>query len=289
MIICNLRGGFGNHLFQISFAKGLAVASESPLWVSMKDLPDFWKDNNCSPQNRLSEIFPDLKFIDRKIIHLHRKLRPFLPQKFRLECRPIELPDHSFIFSPCNRLTVTDGYFQRKKFIEGFQMSSLDWIKSSLERFIGDHLYDSELRNTTNSVGVHVRRGDYLDENNRRLQVVSEDYYFQAMEIVIGSIRDPTFYFFSDDLDWCKWKFSSCHFKTQFPNPPKGIDPVLSDFSQLSMCQHQIIPNSTFSWWAAFLNTYSTAIKIAPDRWTADNSIDIENFLTNGIQRISEF
>ena len=104
--------------------------------------------------------------------------------------------------------------------------------------------------------GVHVRRGDYLHLANAH-PVLGIDYYREAM----GRVPASKFLVFSDDVGWCKENFRD----------PKCVvtDPAdtIVDFSMLRLCNHQIIGNSSFSWWAAWLNPHEDKVIVAPSKW----------------------
>jgi Glycosyl transferase family 11 len=102
---------------------------------------------------------------------------------------------------------------------------------------------------------IHVRRGDYVHRTQYN-PVCSLDYYRSAIELFAA---DTAFLVFSDDIEWCKQRFDSPRFTFSEQRAPS--DSVLGgnlqeeiDLYLMSMCQHQIIANSTFSWWGSWLN-----------------------------------
>ena len=121
------------------------------------------------------------------------------------------------------------------------------------ERLIREFTLDKELRLSKNSVGIHVRRGDYVD--HPRFPNLTMDYYNEALSIV----RGDTHYVFSDDIPWCREKFPERFVFIDYPD--------YICFDMLKRCNHKIIANSTFSWWAAYLGGGSV---VAPSRWFHD-------------------
>ena len=125
-----------------------------------------------------------------------------------------------------------------------------------------------------NSVGIHIRRGDYL--RNPFHGVLPLEYYEVAMDYFRARISQPVFYCFTDDPKWVRDTFPlSSHFILCSDNYSK------SDFHDLQLmatCRHQIIANSTFSWWAAWLNANPDKIVIAPNRWFSQS----ENSFSTG-------
>jgi hypothetical protein len=116
------------------------------------------------------------------------------------------------------------------------------------------------------STAIHVRRGDYLSKSSP-CQVVSIDYYRQA----IGLFPDTHFLVFSDDLDYCRRMFTGPRFS--FAEGMSDQD----DLWAMSMCQNQIIANSTFSWWAAYLNQNPDKRIIAPRSWSTRRNTTEQN------------
>lgn len=116
------------------------------------------------------------------------------------------------------------------------------------------------------SVGVHIRRGDYLDPRYRALYagICGEDYYKRAMEAVRKQISGAVFFFFSNDTAWVK-----AHYEGPDCVTVEGSDEETGyvDMYLMSRCRHQIIANSSFSWWGAWLNQNPDKRVIAPARW----------------------
>ena len=113
----------------------------------------------------------------------------------------------------------------------------------------------------TNSVSLHVRRGDYL--NLKNIGVLDVDYYTKAVEYIRKNVENPTFYIFSDDLEWCK---NSLGFLDDFIFVDR-TQTEIGDLKLMSFCRHNIIANSSFSWWSAWLNQNPKKIVIAPKGW----------------------
>lgn len=117
-----------------------------------------------------------------------------------------------------------------------------------------------------NAVAVHVRRGDYTNQEWKasHMVITSPKYYQDSIQDLRGSLVNPVFYFFSDDMDWVKKNFigNDFIFISHNINDKSYIDMYL-----MSLCKNFIIANSTFSWWAAWLSEHSGKIVIMPDPW----------------------
>ncbi len=122
----------------------------------------------------------------------------------------------------------------------------------------------------TESVSLHVRRGDYL--NSPVLGgVVGVSYYKQAIQLVYRKIKKPKFYIFSDDITWCKSELGIKKEDCKFIDWNKG-DLSFQDMCLMSRCKHNIIANSSFSWWGAYLNSSKSKIVICPKYWAGKAS-----------------
>lgn len=122
----------------------------------------------------------------------------------------------------------------------------------------------------SNSVSLHVRRGDYV--SNQKIKkdaltpsgVCTEKYYFNAIEYIQAQIENPEFFVFSDDIEWCRQnlRLESAHYADWNVGKESFVDMQL-----MSCCKHNIISNSTFSWWGAWLNGNPGKMVLVPDKW----------------------
>lgn len=158
--------------------------------------------------------------------------------------------------------TVFRGFFQSEKYFEE-EINSIKQIFGPTEEFKNkaQQVYP-ELKDKT-IAAINVRRGDYLTFPTRH-PVVSLQYIYEAVK------RLPTvdYYFVvSDDIEWCKQNI-------QLPN---CIFTTFNDYEALwllSLCQHFVISNSSFSWWGAYLSSHSNKVVVAPDTWVGPDIID---------------
>jgi hypothetical protein len=163
------------------------------------------------------------------------------------------------------------GYWQSEKYFEGIS-------KTICKHFSFPPFTDNknkallELIVHSNSVSIHIRRGDYLKNNlNWSLDI---EYYYRAIDLIKEKVNNPIFYIFSDDMQWAETniKVPNCH----FINHNKGND-SFRDMQLMSNCKHNIIANSSFSWWGAWLNNNEDKKVIAPNKWlsTMEGTRDI--------------
>lgn len=113
-----------------------------------------------------------------------------------------------------------------------------------------------------NSVSIHIRRGDYLTPISAHFNGIStEEYYDKAIKFIKSKVKNPNFYIFSNDIQWCKEKFKGDNFQIIECNTKENS---WRDMYLMSQCRHHIIANSTFSWWAAWLSPH-TGYTLRPD------------------------
>jgi hypothetical protein len=150
-----------------------------------------------------------------------------------------------------------DGYWQDKRFfVKNFIMN---FRQVTLQN---DNIKYSEIINNNNSVSIHIRRGDYLNSDNL-YKMCSKNYYTDAINIVKRQIEKPYFIFFSDDPQWVKENFDEERMCIIIGNTGKQS---FIDLYLMTKCKANIIANSTFSYWGAYLNKSSKLI-IYPKDW----------------------
>lgn len=159
------------------------------------------------------------------------------------------------------------GYWQSFKYFEQIRNVILEEfsLKNDLSNENSNTL--EKIKSKKESVALHIRRGDYISnsKNNKLYNVVGLDYYKKAIEIVNKKIKKPVFFIFSDDIDWVaeNLKISG----EVFYASSKKINMPEEELILMSKCEHNIIANSTFSWWGAWLNQNPNKNVIAPKRW----------------------
>jgi hypothetical protein len=128
----------------------------------------------------------------------------------------------------------------------------------------------------TESVSVHVRRGDYLTPENVALfgGICTEDYYRRAMELMRQKFPDCQFYLFTNDKEWAGGIAASTvrggildSADVTLVELPENDRKDYAEFALMSKCRHHILANSSFSWWASYLNQNPDKTVIAPDAW----------------------
>jgi len=130
---------------------------------------------------------------------------------------------------------------------------------------------------SSNSVAVHVRRGDYvnLKSASKLHGVLPVKYYQEAVKIINSKIQNARYFIFSDDLQWCKANLGKKIDNAVFVGSGKKMQPW-EDFDIMKSCKHHVVANSSFSWWAAWLGMGTDSgkqnVTIAPQKWFAHQS-----------------
>ncbi|MDR2672033.1 MAG: alpha-1,2-fucosyltransferase [Coriobacteriales bacterium] len=123
---------------------------------------------------------------------------------------------------------------------------------------------------SADSVSIHIRRTDYLEHDNTYGGVCTEEYYLKAINLIRASVSQPHFFMFSDDPDWVRdnWRL-----KDMTVVDINKTDEQYYDMFLISRCKHNIIANSSYSWWAAWLNQNTQKIVISPRLWERDKLV----------------
>jgi len=132
------------------------------------------------------------------------------------------------------------------------------------------------------AVSMHVRRGDYVSDvrTSAAHGVCSLDYYRAAVQYIVGSVKEPEFFVFSDDIAWACENLNieySCHYIDH-----NRDEESYNDMRLMSLCSHHIIANSSFSWWGAWLNPGADKIVVAPALWFASGTRRLDDLFPPG-------
>ena len=178
-----------------------------------------------------------------------------------------------------------NGYWQSEKYFKSAEAklrSELCLVDNLSE---SSHIILDEILQCP-AVSLHIRRGDYISNPSAALVhgACSLDYYHSAIKLITTHVKNPHFYVFSDDPQWAK-----DNLKLGYPvrfveanGPDRGVE----DMWLMKACSHHIIANSSFSWWAAWLNDRPDKIVITPRIWFLDNKIDTNDLIPEQWNRI---
>lgn len=287
MIIVNLKGGLGNQMFQYACGRALSLRTQDQEFkIDVNGLEraikvgDVYRPYSLSNFNIIENIaniheIKKIKYpygIFSKCWHFFRK--KFLRQNYvSFVPKIIKLRGNIYL----------DGYFQTEKYFKDFGSTiKNDFTPKNISRLSNTII--EKISQEQNSVSIHIRRGDYV--GHKILGGMCNDrYYIKAFEEINKSVTNPHFYIFSNEIDWVKENMT-------FPYPTTYVSsPEIPDYEELilmSHCKHNIIANSSFSWWGAWLNSNPNKIVIAPKKWANGvyNQIKLRDIIPNTWHKI---
>jgi hypothetical protein len=166
------------------------------------------------------------------------------------------------------RSLYLDGFFQAYQYAQGVEQQIRTEFRFRNPASGKNLEILNQIRAVDNSVSLHVRRGDYITRGAGP-QVLSLSYHMRAMQTVIERLRNPTFFVFSDDIDYVRNNLPTREniVFVDHNDTSNGCE----DFRLMSACNHNIIANSTFSWWGAWLNPNPAKMVCAPSSWNNVN------------------
>lgn len=282
MIIVNLKGGLGNQMFQYALGRNLAFRNNTELKLDLRMLLDRTPQENSVFRDYDLEIFKlEANFsTEKNLLGFNKSVWGSITSKIIAKFLPNYLDrvnkivretqynfDKSILNTPDNH--YVDGYWQSEKYfkeIESTIRSDFSFRNSiiSESEIIADHIRGS------NSVCINVRRTDYVTIYNA---FIGTEYIQNGVKIILERIKDPEFFVFSDDVQWCQENI-----KLDYPVHFIGHEHAglkFGNYMQLmTLCRHMIIPNSSFAWWAAWLNQNPDKMIIAPKNWLNAEVLD---------------
>lgn len=257
--IC-FKGGLGNQIFQYALCRELEEHGSKAVYADLK----YYNYEGVMPF-RLKDVFgkSEVKCRFYKKGLLTDIIRKFVYMGKRTYREDGAAKYIDSIISDASG-GVYDGYWQTAKYFRDIE----DQLRYELKFGDGENKLDYKRKEIAgcNSISVHIRRGDYLKADDIYGGICTDEYYQRAIKYIKKNVVNPKFYFFSDDIEWVKRRYNGddCYYidSSMFDNYQDWYDMCL-----MSSCRHNIIANSSFSWWGAWLNDNDEKIVIAPERW----------------------
>lgn len=277
MIVVKISDGLGNQLFQYAYARILQEKVKQQIYLDISDINRIsYRESEAGKLTRLCDMREyqlsyfciTLPVIDEKRIAQIYKRKP-ITNKFLKYCDALRLlptvylneamcNEDGFSYSKWQNYYV-EGFFFDKKYYEkeaellttDFRLKKQITIPEKIQRVLTDR----------NTVSLHVRRGDFLKLGH---DISKSNYYERAINYFEDKVRSPFLFVFSDDTEWVK-KNMKFNFEHLFVSDYKLPD--YEELALMSMCKNNIIANSTFSYWGAWLNLNKEKIVVAPRGW----------------------
>jgi len=273
-------GGLGNQMFQYALGRKVALTTNTTLALDLSFLNK--KAEIDTPRNYELGCFNINPILITESISGNNSVLLKIPC-FSNKYLERQLPFNSeALKQPDDTLFI--GYWQTDKyFIDIRKQLLLDFtLKNNLS---ADDKRLTDCINMQTSVSLHVRRGDYASNiaTNKFHGLMGIDYYKEALSIIGNKVGAFKLFIFSDDITWCKKNLADIHADIVFVN---GERDGYVDMHLMKLCNHNIIANSSFSWWAAWLNLNLDKIVIAPNAWVKDVDTDTSDIIPNAWQKI---
>ena len=282
MLIARITGGIGNQLFQYAFVRSLSIKFNKKFKLDLSWYRDYDKyEESINPNAATKREY----LLDKFNITENLLNRLYLSISYRLNNYPsLKKITNYPLIRYFSYKTITESDFDIERidnynniYLNGFWQNSnlLEEYRDTLEKDVTlkttlsekNKLYLNRIEDS-NSIAIHFRRGDLL---SRPVAVAdqpssTDDYYYNAVNIMNEKVNNPELFVFSDDIRWIEKNY-----KFDIPTTYINSDgPDYEHFNLMCYCKHQIIANSTFSWWAAWLNNNQEKIVISPKWWYRD-------------------
>ena len=285
MIIVNLMGGLGNQMFQYATAKHLSIINNTELKIDESNFNKLTSNKEHTLQLACFDITAQ-QASGSDVRQLLEPANPFLriansvtnifgssPLKHDSELIYREPGGSSFKpgVLELGRDKYLIGYFNSYKYFDPIrgilvnEYTPKEEISAEGQRLL-------KLIGSTNSVSIHIRRGDYVadPEIYKCIEgIITDRFYHNAVDHIASRVESPRFFVFSNDMPWVKENFKIPYDVTyvDINSPQKGFE----DLWIMSRCKHNIIAGgSTFSWWAAYLNPNSDKMIVRTENVSND-------------------
>lgn len=273
MKIVNINSGLGNQMFQFSFYLSLKNKYKSEeikidkSWFEVDKFHNGFELEKVFNVNLHYSSNQENIALSRSGYNLYSRIKRRL--LFKKKSEIVESKEQQYTFSP-DLYGKSDGDYYYRGYWQSYKYfdSISEIIKSSLVFPSFSESKNIDLlsfikNNKSRTVSIHVRMGDYV--NHKSLGgICTLDYYKNAIAKIEEKIENPIYIIFSNDIDWCKENLKLAN--VEFVDWNSG-ELSFRDMQLMSLCDHNIIANSSFSWWGAFLNSCKNKIVIAPKNW----------------------
>ena len=278
MIIAKLIGGLGNQMFQYALARRLALLWNCELKL---DPTDLLSTRHSTPRPYGLNVF-NIQADLAGTTEIQAVKNNYWLAKLGLAHKPSHIQEQAVGTYDANLIKIPpplylDGYWQSAQYFQDIELIIKNDFTLKAEFLPTDSALLALIK-STNSVALHIRRGDYVTNPDFAAiyNCCSLDYYRQAVGTIAAQTTAPHFFIFSDDIDWVKHNL-------QLDYPAEFVSerdyPDYQALILMSLCQHQIIANSSFSWWGAWLNSSANKLVIAPSKWFNSSSLSSQDII----------
>ena len=266
-------------MFQYAFIRALSLKHSVKFKLDITGFKSYKLHNYCLEEFNIQKEYANNKEIPRyENIYINNKyglyIREFYIKPLLVKYNFMHHQEKQFNFNEKNLNLFTwyiEWYFQTEKYFKKYE----NIIREEFSFLRPPSILNKrmiEKINDCNSISIHIRRWDYISNTttNRIHWTCDLTYYKKAIDYIKDNINEPVYFFFSDDIDRVKknLQIDGEKYYVDFNNADRNYE----DLRLMSICKHNIIANSSFSWWWAWLNRNKNKIVIAPQRWFNDNN-----------------
>ena len=292
MVIVRITWGLWNQMFQYAYIKALSLKNNSNFRLDIETFEHYKLHKYCLEFFNIQRKYCKISEVPfYKKFNSNNKYLEYLLVK--IKCLAKKFNKNHYIEKQFNfdadflniKQGYVEGYFQTEKYFIEYE----DDIRKDFTFAISPSPENEKIIekiNSCNAISIHIRRWDYIsnDTTNRVHGTCDLNYYKQAIGLIKEKIDNPIFFFFSDDINWAKehLKVSEKSYYIDRNNANTNYE----DMRLMSLCKHNIIANSSFSWWWAWLNSNPKKIVIAPSKWFNDNSRSTSDIIPSTWKKI---
>lgn len=291
MIVVYLKGGLGNQMFQYAVGRQLAHTHNTELKMDISAynydgpleyaLGPFNVNTTFATEDEIARLKEVKASGFEKFVHglLHKS--EMRSESFVRFNKAHFNPD---ILRQPNNVYI-EGYYNSEKYFIQIEQVIRDEF-SFKEPPDGKNKEVADMIAECNAVSLHIRRGDYVADSTKHTShgFCGLEYYSRSIEMLLEKVDEPTFFVFSDSADWCRENLKIDQ-KVVYVDH-NDMDTCHEDMRLMSLCRHNIIANSTFSWWGAWLNDNPEKIVFTPKNWFVRPDKDCSDIVPSGWYRV---
>lgn len=289
MIIVKLQGGLGNQMFQYALGRNLSLLHKAPFKIDYSYLK---KPNQSGRVYQLEGFNIQVtEATEREIRSYTGTVQKILDRYFRKSSHQKHIKENFLGFN-ADVLRYKDGYFdghwnmQSERYFHPNEAAIRQDFELKNPLGAAAEAISKQISAASSPVSVHIRRGDYVTISKVAAVhgLLPLSYYQKACDQILEKFSETNFFIFSDDINWAKENFPK-KYPVSFVSNPEIYDH--EEIELMSRCRHNIIANSTFSWWGAWLNSNPEKIVISPTPWFRSGEFNTQNIVPNSWRKMA--
>lgn len=293
MFTVQIKWWLGNQMFQYALGKSIAKKHHIPFCLDTSIFEKYKLHKYCLEVFNIDKNYawkkgiPFYQYVSSKNKYINFCLLKF--SQIAKKINPHHICETHFNYNPSilpEKSWYIEGYFQSEQYFLEYEND----IRKNFEFIIPPSEKNKETIqhiNSIDSVSIHIRRWDYVSNKNTNQfhGTCGLDYYKKAIKYIQKEVQSPTFFIFSDDIDWVKDNLIIEEHNSEYIDW-NDAETNYEDMRLMSHCKHNIIANSSFSWWGAWLNKNPNKIVIAPKKWFQSDTINYSDVVPESWTKI---